>query len=167
MRRLLAPVMTASLLLAAAGVALAHCEIPCGIYGDRTRIDLLFEDITTVEKSMDQIQALAGKTDPLSLNQLNRWIANKDDHASKIQDLVTQYFMTQRCKPKAGEEEAKYLTQITSLHAMLIEAMKCKQTVDVAHCAELRALVHRFSAAYFSEEDLKHITEHHGGGDHK
>lgn len=167
MKRILAPVITASLLLAAAGVALAHCEIPCGIYGDTTRIDLLFEDIATVEKSMNQIQALSGKTDALSLNQLNRWISNKDDHATKIQDTVTQYFMTQRCKPKSGEDEKRYLTQITSLHAMLIQAMKCKQTVDVAHCAELRGLVRRFSAAYFSAEDMKHINEHHGEGDHK
>ena len=30
----------------------AHCEIPCGIYGDSVRIALIYEHITTVEKSM-------------------------------------------------------------------------------------------------------------------
>ena len=30
--------------------ALAHCQIPCGIYGDKLRIDLMMEDAATIEK---------------------------------------------------------------------------------------------------------------------
>lgn len=163
MKKFLVPVLSATLLLSAfACLAWAHCEIPCGIYGDKTRIDLLYEDIQTIEKSMKEIQALSGKTDAQSQNQLVRWIENKDDHANKIQHTVTQYFMTQRCKPKDGAERERYIAQITALHGMLIAAMKCKQTVDVANCATLRSLVDDFCAAYFSKEDLQHIREHHG-----
>ncbi|MDY6953871.1 MAG: superoxide dismutase [Ni], partial [Thermodesulfobacteriota bacterium] len=35
--------------------ASAHCEIPCGIYDDQMRIDMIAEHITTIEKSMKQI----------------------------------------------------------------------------------------------------------------
>ncbi|MCA8960290.1 MAG: superoxide dismutase [Planctomycetes bacterium] len=149
--------------LVAQRVAYSHCEIPCGIYGDKTRIVLLEEHIATVEKSMSQIQALTGKTDALSVNQLVRWVENKDEHADKIQHIVTQYFMTQRVKPKEADspEYAKYLTQLTSLHEMLIGAMKCKQNVDPSHATALRASLDRFVAAYFSEEDQKHLKEHH------
>ena len=37
----------------------AHCQIPCGIYGDIMRIDMLREHITTIEKSMTQINELS------------------------------------------------------------------------------------------------------------
>lgn len=139
------------------GVARSHCEIPCGIYGDQTRILLLNEHIATIEKSMKMIGE--EKDNP---NQLVRWVNNKEKHANEFQHIVTQYFMTQRIKPKAGEEREKYLTQITTLHEMLIAAMKCKQTTDVTHTQSLSKLVDRFSASYFSAEDLKHIKEHHG-----
>ena len=32
----------------------AHCQIPCGIYGDQTRFTLMHEHVTTTEKSMKQ-----------------------------------------------------------------------------------------------------------------
>ena len=32
----------------------SHCEIPCGIYNDKMRIDMIKEHITTIEKSMNQ-----------------------------------------------------------------------------------------------------------------
>ena len=67
----------------------AHCEIPCGIYGDQTRIDLIKENITTVEKSMKQINELSSSKKP-DHNQLVRWVINKEEHAKKIQDIVSQ-----------------------------------------------------------------------------
>lgn len=163
-------VRTAGLLLlglaATTGVVLAHCEIPCGIYGDATRIGLIREDITTIEKSMQQIQDLSAKSDALSLNQAVRWIENKDEHARKIQEVVNQYFLTQRVKAKDEKDPAygKYVTQVTALHQMLVQAMKCKQTVDLEHAQKLRELLDRFAGSYFSEEDLKHLREHGAEG---
>ncbi len=142
----------------------SHCEIPCGIYGDRTRIDLLYEDIETVEKSMTQVMVLKNSGPPPNINQLVRWVNNKEEHATKIQHIVMQYFMTQRVKPKpAGDAgRKKYVTQLTSLHGILVHAMKAKQTTDVEHAKHLRRHVDQFAAAYFSAEDLKHIRSHHG-----
>ena len=135
-----------------------------GIYGDMTRIDILFEHVSTIEKSMKQITLLSGDENPAKhVNQMVRWVGNKEKHADEIQHIVTQYFMTQRVKPKDGDAKAKYLKQLTSLHGMLISAMKAKQTTDVANCAKLRGQIHAFSHAYFGAEDMKHIHEHHKG----
>ena len=35
--------------------AVAHCEIPCGIYDDQLRAKLIAEHATTIEKSMKKI----------------------------------------------------------------------------------------------------------------
>ena len=130
--------------------ASAHCEIPCGIYDDDARITLLNEHIATIEKSMKQIEALSAEGG--NQNQLTRWIMNKEDHANQLQEIVTQYFMTQRVKPLPADADAaakeKYVKQLTLLHEMLVYAMKSKQTTDTANTAKLRELVHSFSHAY-------------------
>jgi nickel superoxide dismutase len=152
-----------ALVFAGAGVATAHCEIPCGIYGDMMRIALLQEDITTVEKSMKQVQELS-KDPSANANQLVRWVNNKEEHCNKIQHTVTQYFMTQRVKPVASSDtngHKAYLAKLASLHGMLIHAMKVKQTTDLSHVESLRGLVDEFSELYFSKEDLEHLREHH------
>jgi nickel superoxide dismutase len=124
----------------------AHCEIPCGIYDDKLRVKLIAEHATTIEKSMTQIVTLS--KEPSNSNQLVRWISNKEDHATKIQHIVSQYFMTQRIKPK----HEKYTKKLTLLHKMLLAAMKCKQTTDVAHVEELRKLLKRFEKLYFVKQ---------------
>ena len=112
---------------------------------------------------MKQIVALSA--DPAAnANQLVRWVQNKENHALEIQHIVTQYFMTQRVKPAPATDKAahgKYLARITALHRMLIQAMKAKQTTDLQHVDRLRKLVGEFSELYFSEDDLKHIRQHH------
>lgn len=141
-------------------LAEAHCEIPCGIYGDRMRVNLLEEHFQTVEKSMKQIDKL--KKDPKdNANQLVRWVNNKELHANKIQEIVYQYFMNQRITPvkeSKNEKYSKYIKQITVLHRMLVESMKCKQTTDTDHVKELRRLLDRFEDSYF--EDKEHNHEH-------
>ena len=122
----------------------AHCEIPCGIYDDSLRIKLLDEHVSTIEKSMNQILGLSGQT-PMNHNQLARWVMNKEDHAKAFQDIVTQYFMTQRIK----FDTPKYEQKVTLLHKMLVYAMKCKQTTDLKHIETLRSLIKEFSNLYF------------------
>jgi len=156
-------VLLALFCLAGAVPARAHCEIPCGIYGDNMRVAMLFEDIATVEKSMNQIVELS-KDSAVNANQLVRWINNKEEHCDKIQQIVTQYFMTQRVKPvPASDVEAhkRYVGQLTALHGMLVHAMKAKQTTDLEHVKKLRLLVEEFSGLYFGEEELKHLSKEH------
>jgi len=124
--------------------ASAHCEIPCGIYDDQMRINLIKEHITTIEKSMIQIMKLEKEKDHHS-NQLVRWIMNKEHHADKLQEIVTQYFMTQRIKPDTQNYEKK----LGLLHQMLIYSMKCKQTTDTKNTDQLKKIVKDFQDIYF------------------
>lgn len=142
-----------------ASVAGAHCEIPCGIYNDHMRIEMLREDIMTIEKSMNQIVELSAAT-PMNTNQVVRWVMNKDEHADKIQNIVWQYFMTQRVKPEGTTDQA-YLKKITLLHEMLFQAMRAKQTTDLKHVEKLRSLVDEFEKVYFGEAEKQHLQEHH------
>jgi nickel superoxide dismutase len=136
---LIALVMSCGLYLSSAQ---AHCQVPCGIYDDATRMTLIFEHTTTIEKSMKQITELEeGK----NANQLVRWIMTKEDHADKIQKIVSEYFMTQRIKLDATE----YVKKITALHKMLIYSMNCKQTTDLANVEKLRAAAEEFHTLYF------------------
>lgn len=124
--------------------ASAHCEIPCGIYDDKLRTNLIHEHTVTIEKSMKNIIEL-GKQNPVDYNQLVRWISNKEEHATLIQHTVSQYFMTQRIKPDAE----KYIEKLSTLHKMLLAAMKCKQTTDLSHVLNLRSLLKEFEVLYF------------------
>lgn len=123
--------------------AASHCEIPCGIYDDKMRITMLEEHITTIEKSMGRIMDL--EKDHNS-NQLVRWVLNKEQHAAALQEIVTQYFLTQRIKA----DQKQYSEKLSLLHQMLVYGMKCKQTTDLDHVSKLRELVKDFEKLYFA-----------------
>ncbi len=127
------------------GTAFAHCEIPCGIYDDQARINMILEHIATIEKSMQQIKIIEKEKNPDS-NQLVRWIMNKEHHATEIQTIVTQYFMTQRIK--LGVKD--YNKKLSLLQQMLVYSMKCKQTTDLENAAKLREFVKQFHQLYFA-----------------
>ena len=135
-----------------------HCEIPCGIYGDKMRIDMWLEQIDTVEKSMNQIMELS-KDDTKNYNQIVRWVVNKDEHADDIREIAVQYFLTQRVKP-AEVSDQEYNKQLQVLHHIIVHAMKAKQTTDLEHVTKLRELVKEFYSLYFDEEMQKHLEEH-------
>ena len=101
----------------------------------------------TIEKSMKQIMQLQ-KEDLQSSNQLVRWIMNKEDHANEIQEIVSQYFMTQRIKPDVKDYDKK----LGLLHEMLIYSMKCKQTTDLSHVGKMKDLVNEFRGLYFQSK---------------
>ncbi|MBN1930526.1 MAG: superoxide dismutase [Desulfobacterales bacterium] len=126
----------------------SHCEIPCGIYDDQMRIHMVAEHIKTIEKSMNEIIRLQAE-EPKNYNQIVRWIMNKEDHADMLQDIVNQYFMTQRIKI----DDDDYTKKLVVLHKMIVYAMKCKQTVDLSHIETLRNLLKQFSELYFGHDD--------------
>ena len=142
--RVLSLVLPGILLLVS--LAAAHCEIPCGIYDDEMRIEMLREHITTIEKSMNQV-ILLEKDANRKANQLTRWVMNKEQHADELQEIVSQYFMTQRLKPDAKD----YASKLQLLHEMLLAGMKSKQTTDLGQVKRLRELVDLFEKAYFVE----------------
>ena len=126
----------------------AHCEVPCGIYGDQLRVKMIKEHISTIEKAMKQIEKL-GSEENINYNQIVRWVTTKEKHAEDIQTIVSKYFLTQRIKPNTDHYEDK----LKSLHSILLISMKCKQTTDVKNIAKIKKEVEDFSKLYF---DHKH-----------
>ena len=55
MKKICLTILCLSLLGIPAIKTFSHCEIPCGIYDDKTRLTLINEHITTIEKSIKQI----------------------------------------------------------------------------------------------------------------
>lgn len=135
----------------------SHCEIPCGIYGDQMRIKMMSEHIDTIEKSIKQVIEL-GKEKDVNYNQLVRWVTNKDDHADKFSEIITQYFLKQRLSPveASGDGYEKYIAQLTTLHAMMVNSMKCKQTTDLKYIESLRKNLADFEKMYFNKDDHGH-----------
>lgn len=143
---------------------LPHCQVPCGIYGDRMRIDMLMEDAATIEKGMLMLAEMEAAEAP-NYNQIVRWVVTKEEHAQKIQDQVSAYWLAQRIKAPADNADdatrQKYFEQLATLHGISVAAMKCKQTVDSENVAKLRMWTLELSKLYFSGEDLEHIKSHH------
>ena len=142
------------------GSLLAHCQVPCGIYNDAARIVQIQEDFSTIQKAMNKIRELSEQQDATSMNQMTRWILTKDEHASKIQKVVSDYFLTQRIKVKTeGPEYDLYVKQTISLHQILVSAMKCKQTVDLKNVDYGLDLIESFIDLYFDTHGKDHIKQ--------
>jgi nickel superoxide dismutase len=143
-----------------ASMAYSHCQIPCGIYNDQIRFDLMAEHITTIEKSMKMITLLSDADKP-NMNQIVRWVQNKEKHADEMSHIITHYFMTQRIKPTPSTDTKaynEYVEKLVLLHQMLVYSMKSKQTIDPANVEKLRSLLTEFQVAYFGK---------HNHSDHK
>jgi nickel superoxide dismutase len=126
----------------------AHCQIPCGIYDDHARVHSMLEDVDTVEKSIQLISELSGKTDAQSQNQLVRWIMNKEQHAQNIIATISDYFLTQRVKP----DQKDYAERLAKHHAVIIGAMQAKQNADIKYAKALRENVEALLPYYPASE---------------
>jgi nickel superoxide dismutase len=146
MRRLLLAFLASALLCS---TAFAHCQVPCGIYGDQLRFEKLLEDTATIAKAQGQIEELtaAGLTGQTA-NQLGRWIMTKDDHAATIQATIADYFLAQRIKSTSD----RYVDQLKAAHAVTVAAMKCKQSTDAATAESLKAAILDLYRAYEGKE---------------
>ncbi len=128
----------------------AHCQVPCGIYDDKARIQGMFEDTTTIAKAIGQIHELAGKHDAESLNQITRWITTKEAHASHIIEVVSEYFLTQKVKPvDAGTDGYDaYLAKLADHHRVMVAAMKTKQKPEPTLAEALHHAIERLAKHY-------------------
>lgn len=148
---------TIALVAVFAPIVYSHCQIPCGIYDDAARFDMIGEHITTIEKAMNQINILSEVKNP-NMNQIVRWVENKEEHADQLSQIVTHYFMAQRLKPvdnAQGKAYEEYVKKLTLLHEMLVYSMKGKQTTDLSKVEKLRTLLGQFRKAYFVQSDQK------------
>jgi len=153
MRFLFSVILAAALTISVSSSSLlAHCEVPCGIYDDHMRIHMIEEHCETIEKAMAMIRentadAQSHADISQAAQQAIRWVVNKEKHATEIQTIVSQYFLTQRIKP----EQANYGKRLELLHGIMVAAMKSKQTVDSQHVEKIRSLLADFEKIYFAE----------------
>ena len=145
--------------LAGSRTADAHCEVPCGIYADQARFEQMLEDTLTIRHAQEKIGVLSGKTDAQSMNQLVRWVTTKEDHATKTQHTIAQYFLTQRIKPS----QETYVERLKTAHAVMVAAMKCKQSADPASADALKEAIVAFHKVY--EPNAKQPAGHASGVD--
>lgn len=128
--------------------ASAHCQVPCGIYSDDTVLIDLQTHQKTIAKAMAQINEFSKDTGK-NANQISRWVSNKEDHATKIQNTITQYFLAQRVKlGEADSNNAAYLNKLSLAHQIIVNAMKCKQTTDTENAQKLHDAIEAFTKAY-------------------
>ena len=121
-----------------------HCQVPCGIYNDASRVHQMLEDVTTIHKAIDQIYELNDKRDVQSAQQVIRWVNNKEIHADKIIHTISNYFLTQRVKPSAKD----YLLRLREHHTVILLSMKIKQRADAEVAEALREAVEALSKYY-------------------
>ena len=137
-----------------------HCEVPCGVYGDQRRFEEMLEDTKTIAKCISSIVEISDgmqKTPPSakSLNQLTRWVTNKEAHATNIQQIAAQYFLTQRIKAD-GE---RYEENLKAAHNVIVKAMKCKQDANPETAAALKLAIGQLYRAY-EGKDPEFETDH-------
>ena len=146
--------LSLAMLCMVASVGFAHCQVPCGIYGDQLRFEQMLDDEQTISKAQLQINELTtGEVDAQSVNQLARWVATKEEHASKIQQTIASYFLAQRIKA----DNPAYVKQLTAAHAVIVNAMKCKQSADAETAKALEKSIFDLYRAYEGKEpDFDH-----------
>ena len=148
MKRLLVAAIFVALVAVPVAYVFAHCEVPCGIYGDTRRFEDMLEDQATIAKAIGEIRSLSGASDAKARNQLARWVSTKESHATNTQHVIAQYFMTQRIKA----DQKDYVKKLTAAHAVMVAAMKCKQDADPATAKALRGAILDFYRAYTGKE---------------
>lgn len=151
---MLRPVLSLAMICTVASVALAHCQVPCGIYDDQLKFQQMLQDEHTISKAQLQLGELTGgDIDPQAVNQMIRWTTTKEEHATNIQRIIADYFLTQRIKP----DNEKYTAQLTAAHTVMIAAMKCKQSADPATAEALEKSIFDLYRAYEGKEpDFEH-----------
>merc|ERR1712127_95275 len=130
-----------------------HCQVPCGIFDDPKLVAEVREAVATIQKAMVQINELSMEMSALNINQITRWVNTKEEHAGKIITLMSEYCLCQRVKPVGApkspfKEEKDYIAALQGHHAVMLAAVKCKQTVDEANAAALEAAAAEMSKMY-------------------
>jgi large subunit ribosomal protein L40e/small subunit ribosomal protein S27Ae/ubiquitin C len=123
-----------------------HCQVPCGIFDDPKLVAELKEAVATIRKAILQINELYATMSAQNFNQMTRWVNTKEEHCSKIITQISEYCLCQRVKPVGAPgspftSKEDFMNALEGHHAVLVAAMKAKQTVDPAAADALEAAV--------------------------
>ena len=69
------------------------------------------------------------------------------------------YFNQNKLDSLAQENKDLYHAQLASLHNILLDAMKCKQTLDTNNTTSLLENLNKFVNLYFDEHGKKHLED--------
>lgn len=108
----------------------------------------MLEDEDTIAKAQKTLAELSEDPTPQNINQMVRWVTTKEDHAQKIQDTIAAYFMAQRIKSTAPN----YDKTLKAAHAVMVAAMKAKQSADPATAEALEKAILDLYRAYEGKE---------------
>jgi nickel superoxide dismutase len=135
-----------------AEIGFSHCQVPCGIYGDQLRFSMMEEDISTIEKAVNEINKLSQT--PGNYNQLVRWINAKEDHANSVMKTASDYFIAQRIaiQQDGDNKDKNYCAKMSLLHKIVVYAMQTKQSVDLNTVEKLKNSVAEFKKIYFEKK---------------
>eukprot|EP00941_MAST-03F_sp_MAST-3F-sp1_P003616 g3616.t1 len=134
-----------------------HCQVPCGIFDDPAIVAEVLQHCATIRKAMVQINELAAVGSAQAFNQMTRWVNTKEDHAAKIIERMSNYCLCQRVKPVGAPKspfasESDFMDALKAHHAVMVHAMKVKQTVDVAASDKLEHAVADWQKMYLPAE---------------
>jgi nickel superoxide dismutase len=107
----------------------------------------MLEDAQTVLKACRSMEDLADQSDAQSKQQFVRWVNNKESHAQKVIETISDYFLTQRVKPA----QADYEERLEAHHAVILAAMKAKQSASVDVSEHLQEAIKALLVYYPSE----------------
>mmetsp|Transcript_63152 Transcript_63152/g.152770 ORF Transcript_63152/g.152770 Transcript_63152/m.152770 type:complete len:155 (-) Transcript_63152:145-609(-) len=124
-----------------------HCQVPCGIFTDDLRVAGIKEDAQTIRKAVVQISELHKANSLQDMHQLARWINTKEEHASKVMHTIGDYFLAQKVK-KELLTEAEYREVLVAHHAVMVAAMKTKQSTELAPVDALDAAISAMEPIY-------------------
>ena len=143
-KQLMGAVIGLGMIVGFSSPAFSHCQVPCGIFDDHARVHQMLEDSVTVIKAASMMAELAGKTDAQSVNQMTRWVMNKESHAQKIIETISDYYLTQRVKT----DQADYIERLKTHHAVMLAAMKAKQSADKSYGLALQKAIQDLEKYY-------------------
>jgi len=141
-----------------------HCQVPCGIFDDPKLVAEVKEQCATIRKAIIQIGELHSKADALSFNQKVRWVNTKEEHSCKIITSISEYCLCQRVKPVGAPKspfttDKDYIDALKAHHAVMVCAMKAKQSVDVAAADALDHAVGDWCKMYLPSETQESKTQ--------
>ena len=120
--------------------ASAHCDIPCGIYDpSAAQISAL-----TVIRMIDLIEAIEGDS-IADKARLTRLVLQKEEHAEQVKKEV-RIIWGDYCKALQFEK-VPGLHELT--HSIMMQASKCRQSVDRGAALELLELVNKFAEEFW------------------
>ena len=133
----------------------AHCDIPCKIY-DPSAAQIAALTIIRMVDLINELQESkkAGVIDITSQSELQRLIAQKEEHGIKVKQEITTIWGDYIKAPQL--EAFPELHELS--HSIMLLSSKAKQTIDKEASLNLLEKVNRFAEIFWESKGIKTYT---------